>query len=99
MFHRIVASQNCLPPEDRENGPRATFSALAQQEAPDNLYDKIADLLASMQPIGEDMVRGIAVRHVLHGFGAALRLHPSRQQDTLRRLHQKSRPTETWPVL
>ena len=64
------------------------------QEAADSLYDKIADLLASMQPIGEDMVRGIAVRHVLHGFGAALRLHPSRQQDTLRRLHQKSRPTD-----
>ena len=56
----------------------------------------MAALLARMQPIGEDMVRGIAVRHVLHGFGAALRLHPSQQEKTLRRLHQKSRPTETW---
>eukprot|EP00434_Breviolum_minutum_P005088 symbB.v1.2.004487.t1/scaffold254.1/size251309/10 len=54
----------------------------------------MAALLARMQPIGEDMVRGIAVRHVLHGFGAALRLHPSQQEKTLRRLHQKSRPID-----
>ena len=66
------------------------------QQAPD-LYDRMAALLARMQPIGEDMVRGIAVRHVLHGFGAALRLHPSNQQETRSRLHQKSRPIETWP--